>query len=108
MPREQLVEAGVALIAHIDAKLAQASNDSSSEGRVYQRKVDEKIIERWNARAIAAEAKLEAIRQGIMGLTNPHRSSGYSYITYGFDCCKKQALALLQPQPQADESGLPG
>lgn len=110
------------LIAHIDAKLAQARE----EGIQFERKRLVQTIgnandlsseclkqrDEANARATAAESRLAEIRRGVEGLQR-----------YGFDgtfggCFGKNSLgcyvkanavlALLQPQGQADTSGLPG
>lgn len=89
------------------------------------------------SRATAAEAKLEAIRQGVEGLTRWDDNLGMCPVDYGPWIARTEVLSLLQPQepepepkvkyiggpvevritrykladpaqPQADESGLPG
>lgn len=69
-------------------------------------------INELEARATAAEAKLEAIRQGAEGLQEYSPAfkviGGMAKSNDGGWLCKEELLALLQPQHQADESGLPG
>lgn len=89
------------------------------------------------SRATAAEAKLEAIRQSVEGLTRWDDNLGMCPVDYGPWIARTEVLSLLQPQepepepkvkyiggpvevritrykladpaqPQADESGLPG
>lgn len=80
----------------------------------------EKIVEvslahDYATRATAAEAKMEAIRQ-VPTWQNRVAKSAHSDCTClpaGIQCELmkaeiKELRALLQPQPQADESGLPG
>lgn len=59
------------------------------------------------ARATEAEAKLEAIRQGVEKLPWTHQCKLNGY-TQWESVDRAKVIALLQPQPQADESGLPG
>lgn len=108
--KEALIDFGkksdYALIQIIDAKLAQAKlrGMELADEKVFQPDMDE-----WKARATAAEAKLEAIRMAIDGLARfytvgdePVEYPDSDFLMY------KDVSALFQPQPQADESGLPG
>lgn len=84
------VEAFRALIAHIDAQMVKDHNRGYTAGYTAM-----------EARATTAEAKLEAMRQGVNSLV------GYGD-EHGTFVSRAHVLALLQPQHQADESGFPG
>lgn len=98
-------EAG--LVAYIDAKLAQAAQDKTD----YANQLIEDCRKLRDC-ATAAEAKLEAIRQGAEGLQEYSPAfkviGGMAKSNDGGWLCKEELLALLQPQHKADESGLPG
>lgn len=100
-----------AILAYIDAKLAQAREEGA------QNKFDEGYAAGFNTvkdRMVASESRLAEIQRGVEGLTQ--------YTSWDGNLCETQAgnhpervyvnlgkvLALLQPQGQADTSGLPG
>lgn len=104
-----------ALIAHIDAKLAQAFNDGAIEGRIHQRGIDDARIQaaesrlsietKWatdmQAKAVALSDRLAEIQRGVEKLQGYDKAR--ILVAYA------DVLALLQPQGQAsDTSGLPG
>lgn len=98
-------EAYAKLVEYIDAKLSQAKlrGMELADEKVFQPDMDE-----WKARATAAEAKLEAIRQGVEWLVNPSPSSGPLWFS-GFVACQDEVLALLAPPTQpGGTDGLPG
>lgn len=105
------------LFAHIDAKLAQAGDDWRDRANVLEARLDEVMEKRdeFRERATAAESRLAEIQRGVEGLTrwlstfdglcqaeriDPPSDDIFVRLTY--------VLALLQPQGQADTSGLPG
>lgn len=95
-----------AILAHIDAKLAQAFNDGAIEGRIHQRSIDDKRIQ-------AAESRLAEIQRGVEGLT---RYGLYKTVFLQMDdysiepdeqgdwLDRDDVLALLQPQGQASDT----
>lgn len=100
-----------AFLEFIDAKLAQAS--AAAEDFRHMAFLAANASRKAEARATAAEAQLEAIRHGIKSLQQ--------YWIWDGHLCETQnqhperavvrldkVLAILQQQPQADESGLPG
>lgn len=94
------------IVAHIDAKLAQAFNDGAIEGRIHQRGIDAARIE-------VVESRLAEIQRGVEGLTRydaaPDRGDGIWSMAKGDYLDREDVLALLAPQGQAsDTSGLPG
>lgn len=109
-----------ALIAHIDAKLAQIEDAGWTAGRqqCYIDALERSAVaglthdrDGWKARATAAEAKLEAIRQGFAQLPRYGFSSASSGICEPEEFTElddgrlvyhREVLALLQPQGQAD------
>lgn len=105
------------VVAHIDAKLAQARE----EGILFERKRLVQTIgnandlsseclkqrDEANARAIAAESRLAEIQRGVEGLLQyiaDHDWGGIPEPVPQIDALR----ALLQPQGQADTSGLSG
>lgn len=114
-----LAKAEKILIAHINDNLAQAREEGRKERDEFARAQQvangglSAFVDHYQARATAAEAKLEAIRQGVEGLARYEHwdawgASGTSKAADGDYVKRDDVLALLQPQPQADESGLPG
>lgn len=99
-----------ALIEYCDAKLAQAN--AAAEDFRHMAFLAANASRKAEARATAAEAKLEAIRQGAEGLQEYSPAfkviGGMAKSNDGGWLCKEELLALLQPQHKADESGLPG
>lgn len=96
------------LIAHIDAKLAQAREEGFEEMR---KVIAENAVLMADAcrRATAAEAKLDRIKAMWVDMQDPFKKqASMSVYSTGWERCHKEFGALLQPQPQADESGLPG
>lgn len=89
-----------ALIAHIDAKLAQAFNDGAIEGRIHQRGVDDVRIQ-------TAESRLAEIQRGVEGLAAPYEVSAFR-ANVRKAVWLDEVLALLAPQAQSATSGLPG
>lgn len=84
------------LIGHIEAQMVKDHNRVYTAGYA--------AIE---SRATAAEAKLEMIRQGVEDLLEYILDHDWGGIPEPVP--QIAALrALFQPQPQADESGLPG
>lgn len=93
-----------ALVAHIDAKLAQMQDD----GDLRYKELAE-LHERTLDKLQLAESRLAEIQRGVEAIDNPF--SGYHLFNLhaeAFDRCRKQVLALLQPQGQADTNGLRG
>ena len=93
------------LIAHIDAKLAQAGDDWRDRANVLEARLGEVMEKRdeFRERTIAAESRLAEIQRGVENLQ-----------VYEMNDCidvfeAKDVLALLQPQGEkSDTSGLPG
>lgn len=90
------------LITYIDAKLAQARErewkDIWAIADAELEEMQDKI-NHYADRATAAEAKLEAIRKEVRALLSGDDGDFVDRL---------KVSALLQPKPQADESGLPG
>lgn len=96
-----------ALCELIDAKLAQARE----EGRLDA--IDQvRHFKAIHDSAIAAEARLAEIQRGVEGLQRYgfDGTFGGDFGKHSLGCYVKvdAVLALLQPQGQADTSGLPG
>lgn len=98
------------LCAHIDAKLVQAKlrGMELANEKVFQPDMDE-----WKARAEKAESRLAEIQRGASAIPkwkDEVRNKGI-HESYEPEFMRREieALrALLQPQGQADTSGLPG
>lgn len=101
------------LITYIDAKLAQARErewkDIWAIADAELEEMQDKI-NHYADRATAAEANLEAIRQGLENLdrydADYQRGDGVWLVAKGAYIDRADALAILK-QPQADESGIP-
>lgn len=101
------------LIAHIDAKLAQAREEATGMLAIAFEKMlcaaigrdwsdagisASSLVDDLRNRTIAAESRLAEIQRGVEGLNG--RPDNWVY--------RPEVLALLQPQGQANTSGLPG
>ena len=93
-PGQEAIEKFDAVVAVIDAKLAQAREGGRLDGYNKGWADASLTLIKAESRATAAEAKLEAIRQ---------RAEGLDEIVV-----KRDVLALFTTPPKADESGLPG
>lgn len=92
------------LIAHIDAKLAQARASGVMAANDFRQLVsdsDTAEIKEWKARATTAEAKLKTIRGTVKSLVG-YGDEHASFIS------RANVLALLEQRSETDESGLPG
>lgn len=104
---EEHQKARRALVDYHDAKLAQARQEGYCEGSTVGFKGGEYF---YKERATAAEAKLERLETEVQALIDDgdffmgdiqlHALDGIGWV----ECVS----AILQPQPKADESGLPG
>ena len=102
----------------IDAKLAQVEREAYSKGADDVRAHAEVIINRTVERAEKSESRLAEIQRGVEGLdrldlTEKSIQGGWASISFmdlhehGDYMRTADVLALLQPQGQADTSGLP-
>lgn len=105
------------LASYIDAKLAQARVDASNLGLEAGRNEYRDFFKYWKNRAIAAESRLAEIQRGVEGLMRYEFRTGFKLDVPAAgmltDVLGKYVMfeaveALLQPQGQADTSGLPG
>lgn len=87
-----------ALVAYIDTKLAQARHEAWCEG------VNIDALREHNAEL---ESRLAEIQRGVEGLSIPYEVSAFR-VAPRKAVWLDEVLALLQPQGQADTSGLPG
>lgn len=96
-----------ALVAHIDAELAQAREEVAAH---QQRHIDqlkarlaglELICDGIKDQRDAAEKALEAVRRGVEGLS-VGLATDYAMACHaaGYEECRKDVLSLLQPQGQ--------
>lgn len=104
---EDHLKARRALVDYHEAKLAQAREDGFEEGLKAPDSAYLQIVER----AKKAESRLAEIQRGVEGLTR--YTPGLRWGVTGFEgglslVSRNEVLALLQPQGQADTSGLPG
>ena len=98
---EEASVARKALIAYVEAKREEARLDGYNKG------ASDVMV-----RAIAAESRLAEIQRGVEGLSrygfDGTFGGDFGWWPDGHYISRTEVLALLQPQGQADTSGLPG